>query len=35
MPITADRNQRLTDGQRRAAISKADLDDRAWPLGNQ
>jgi hypothetical protein len=33
--ITANRNQRLADGQRRAAISKADLDDRAGPLGNQ
>src|SRR5262249_6996441 len=31
----ADRNQRLADGERRTAISKPDLDDRAGSLGDQ
>jgi len=37
VPITANRNQRLADGQRRAAISKADLDDRVGgnPIDSQ
>ncbi|WP_237362069.1 hypothetical protein [Rhizobium gallicum] len=34
MPFTADRNQRLTDRQGRAAISKANLYNRAGIFGS-